>query len=141
MIVGNRSCEYCGLILVRRHQIKYCSVKCQKENEYLNYINDWKSGSKDGNIGISAKNISRHLKRYLLKKYKAACCLCGWNKINQITGRSPLEIDHINGKSEDNSERNLRLVCPNCHSLTNNFKNLNRGKGRKWRMVKYKKNQ
>lgn len=42
----------------------------------------------------------------------------------------PLEIDHIDGNSENNSEENLRLICPNCHSLTATYKGANRGKGR-----------
>ena len=39
----------------------------------------------------------------------------------------PLELDHINGIHSDNSLSNLRLLCPNCHSLTPTF----RGKKRK----------
>lgn len=50
---------------------------------------------------------------------------------NPYTNTIPLEIDHINGDSEDNSEENLRLICPNCHSLTATYRGANRGKGRK----------
>ncbi len=41
-----------------------------------------------------------------------------------------LEIDHIDGNSDNNSEENLRLVCPNCHSLTSTYCGTNRGNGR-----------
>ncbi len=41
-----------------------------------------------------------------------------------------LEIDHIDGNSDNNSEENLRLVCPNCHSLTSTYRGTNRGNGR-----------
>lgn len=41
-----------------------------------------------------------------------------------------LHLDHINGDNEDNRLENLRLLCPNCHSLTNTYcgknKKLNR---------------
>ena len=57
-----------------------------------------------------------------------------------MTGHVPLEIDHIDGDAENNIETNLRVLCPNCHSLTPHFRNLNKGKGRKWRMKKYIKN-
>ena len=65
--------------------------------------------------------------------------MCGWHEKNVVTGRVPLEIDHIDGNSENNIESNLRLLCPNCHSLTPYFRNLNKGKGRKWRIEKYHK--
>ena len=44
------------------------------------------------------------------------CELCGWSKQSQ-DGRLPLELDHINGKRWDNRLENLRVLCPNCHSL------------------------
>lgn len=126
--------------MVTRHQVKFCSSKCQTEHRYNIYIDFWKEGKVTGNKGIVAKGISGHLKRYLFDKYQSKCSECGWNKKHPVTGTVPLEIDHIDGDSENNKENNLRLLCPNCHALTPFFKNLNKGKGRKWRMNKYIKN-
>jgi hypothetical protein len=34
----------------------------------------------------------------------------------------PLELDHINGDSTDNRIDNLRILCPNCHALTDTYR-------------------
>lgn len=45
-----------------------------------------------------------------------SCEECGWSK-STPEGRTPVELDHINGDSKDNRLENLRILCPNCHSL------------------------
>jgi len=72
---------------------------------------------------------ARTIKRYLIKKYGDKCMICGWNEKNVVTGRCPIELEHIDGNSENNNLNNLKLLCPNCHSLTETFKALNRGNG------------
>ncbi len=118
---------------------KYCSNTCEATDKYNNYIKKWKLSVASGSRGIITRNISKHVRRYLLEKYQEKCFLCGWNKINPSTQKVPLEVDHIDGNSENNKENNLRLICPNCHSLSPNFRNLNKGKGRVWRKEKYLK--
>ena len=44
------------------------------------------------------------------------CELCGWRQ-RTLDGRVPVELDHINGDNRDNRLCNLRILCPNCHSL------------------------
>jgi hypothetical protein len=55
------------------------------------------------------------------------CAFCGNDGIWQ--GRPiPLEVDHVDGDWRNNRVENLRLLCPNCHSITDTYRG--RGKGR-----------
>ena len=61
---------------------------------------------------------------------KPACEECGWARMSD-DGRVPVELDHINGIRSDNRLENLRILCPNCHSLkpTHRGKNKNKRRG------------
>lgn len=120
-------CLNCNSILNKRTN-KYCSNKCQKEYEYKSFIKKWKNGEISGMRG--KYQISLHIRRYLFEKYDAKCCNCGWNEMNKYTGMIPLEIEHKDGNFENNSEENLILICPNCHSLTSTYKGANVNHGR-----------
>lgn len=53
------------------------------------------------------------------------CESCGRN---EWSGRPiPLELDHINGRREDNRLDNLRVLCPNCHAQTDTYRGRNIG--------------
>ena len=96
---------------------------------YKEWVKQYKE---DNSIAKSTKwgQIPAQLRQYIFEKFENKCCLCGWSQINPHTNTLPLEIDHIDGNSENNSEENLRLICPNCHSLTANYRGANRGNGR-----------
>ncbi len=40
----------------------------------------------------------------------------------------PLQIDHIDGNSDNNTEDNFRLLCPNCHAQTPTYSGKNAGR-------------
>lgn len=59
-----------------------------------------------------------------IKEYK--CEICG---ISEWLGKPiSLQLHHLNGINNDNRLSNLQLLCPNCHSQTDNFGT--KGKGR-----------
>ena len=115
------------------HTYKYCSNACHLEYQRQIYIRRWQAGEVVGlqNIGV----VSTSIKRYLRKKFGNRCCLCNWSEINPKTGEVPLVADHIDGNWRNNVESNLRLLCPNCDALSPTFAGLNRGSGRKNRVV------
>jgi hypothetical protein len=39
----------------------------------------------------------------------------------------PLELDHVNGRRDDNRLANLRILCPNCHAQTPTYRGRNIG--------------
>ncbi|HEY4484200.1 MAG TPA: HNH endonuclease signature motif containing protein [Candidatus Paceibacterota bacterium] len=59
-----------------------------------------------------------------------SCEECGWSK-KSVDNRIPLELDHINGDRHDNRLENLRILCPNCHSLQLTHRGKNRDKNTK----------
>lgn len=62
------------------------------------------------------------LKARLLKSglLTNVCCICG--ALPEWNGKAlSLQLDHINGISDDNRLGNLRILCPNCHSQTETF--------------------
>lgn len=67
---------------------------------------------------------SRLIFEGVLKNKCSRCSLTEW--LGEIL---PLELDHIDGDNTNNKINNLRLLCPNCHSLTPTW----RGRNRKWK--------
>ena len=67
------------------------------------------------------KEKIKTLKRALLESgVSEQCTLCSlkteWNSKPLV-----LQIDHIDGNWLNNYKENLRFLCPNCHSQTDNF--------------------
>ena len=124
-----KKCINCNTIISNRN--KFCSIQCQKEYEYKNYIDKWKQGKVDGLRG--KYQISMYIRSDIFYK----CTKCGWSQINPYTNNIPLEIEHVDGNYLNNTEENLILLCPNCHSLTSTYKGANLNHGRRERS-KYK---
>ncbi len=122
-------CLRCGKS-PKRSLYTYCSNKCQQQYAYEQFVANWRAQSLRKNNIVTSVNGSNYIRRYLIQKYNESCSLCGWNMRHPVTGVVPLEVDHIDGDATNNLEDNVRVVCPNCHALTVNFRNLNKGKGR-----------
>ena len=117
-------CPECGALPTRPDNL-YCSGLCYRLHRSKKAAQVWLDG-KETTHGQVPKSIRNHLKR----TRGEACEQCGWNERNPVTGSVPVEVDHIDGDHSNNSEDNLRLLCPNCHSLTPTYRALNKGHGR-----------
>lgn len=81
---------------------------------------------------ILNKNSSFQSYKLKLRLFNAGlkskkCEECGWAK-KSVDGHLPLELDHINGDKYDNRLINLRILCPNCHSLKATHRGKNKNK-------------
>ena len=129
------TCVHCGETFEGKpNGTKYCSIECQHNHMYEEYIKRWQNSEENG---LSGKyGVSRYIRRYLFEKYDGKCQICGWNEENPITHKVPLQIHHIDGNCTNNKEENLQLLCPNCHSLTETFGSLNENSKRVFRKQK-----
>ena len=112
----------------------YCSNKCQSAYQKLNYIQSWLNGAITGYVGKTMQ-LAPPIRRHLKKERGSACSQCGWDEHHPIDGKSLTEIDHIDGNASNCRPENLRILCPNCHSMTPTFRNRNRNKSKRVRVL------
>lgn len=66
---------------------------------------------------VSCSSLRRRLISEGLKR--AVCEVCGLAEWRGLP--LPLELDHVNGEHTDNRLENLRILCPNCHAVTDTW--------------------
>jgi 5-methylcytosine-specific restriction endonuclease McrA len=90
---------------------KYCNNRCMQD--YL-----WKTYTIPKIL--EGKGTFLQVKKYLIETYGEKCMICGQENI--YNGKSlRMQIDHIDGNSDNNNLNNTRLLCPNCHSQTETY--------------------
>jgi len=109
-----KNCPICGN-LVKGGRTKFCSQKCRSQQQ----INDIKSGD---------CSDAKTLRNYYITIQGNKCEEC--NLRTWLNKPIKLELHHLDGNSENNNPQNLKLLCPNCHSMTPTWKSKNLGSGR-----------
>ena len=129
-----KACEICGTQLTRRNG-RFCSHKCQGVFLQQRRIELFRTDQINPVHTVEMGRVPRWIRGWWVQQYGESCALCGWSERHLRTGRVPLEWNHIDGDCSNNRHSNLRLLCPNCHALTDNHGVLNYGKSsrrRKW---------
>lgn len=126
-----KTCPVCQIVYFGRTK-KTCSVKCfvaLRRTSKLERISAWWDSNSPTPFEVVGYHL-RQLREFLIARY-GACWECGWAKRNPVTGLIPLELEHEDGDCTNNVKPNLKLLCPNCHSLTPTYRSLNNGKSKR----------
>lgn len=96
---------------------KYCSNACQGRYKVLTETLP--------RVERGEVNQTSTLRRYLKEVRGYKCSECGIGDVHN--GKLlTLQVDHIDGNSDNNFPDNLRLLCPNCHSQTDTWVTRNK---------------
>lgn len=93
------------------------TIKKKRANKTKSYSNE------EFFVSGASRNSSSTLKRLTngYREYKCECCgISEWNN-KPLT----LQIHHINGDNKDNRLENIQILCPNCHTQTDNYARSN----------------
>lgn len=72
---------------------------------------------------ITQHGLRGYITRYNIIPYECEICHCDGNWQNGVI---KLELHHKDGDNHNNEVSNLTYLCPNCHSMTENFRGKNK---------------
>jgi len=152
-----RNCEECKIefYAIPSSEKKFCSSSCSITNSNKNRIKISKCLECDQDIkyknkfcnntcqqlyqrkkiyqkiedGTYAAVDLRICKKYLIEINGEKCVECGWKEKNEFSKTIPLEVHHVDCNPDNNQINNLKLLCPNCHALTKNWKAIKSSEG------------
>lgn len=123
-VINRPPCAVCGG-LVNHKNHTCCSAYCRDVHYAATVV--------DPRVEAGEVRERATLFKYLIRHNGQVCSECGLSEWRGVL--LPLEVDHINGDASNNFPSNLRLLCPNCHSITPTWKGRNKGNGRKARGI------
>lgn len=127
--------EFATKIGFKKHKGNRISGSIIKQIKF--YMKEWLGENIDFSVNLIDLKTDRARRNYLEKINGHICSIC--KNIQWMGKPIPIELDHIDGNCNNNTEENLRLVCPNCHAQTPTYKGKNIGKVYGDRKKKYLK--
>lgn len=103
-------CRQCNCHI--RSDRTYCGVECRAASKIVSF--------EQLRTDVARKN-------FLILERGHVCWICNYLEWN---GQPiSLELDHIDGQSDNSAKENLRILCPNCHAQTPTYRSKNRKNG------------
>ncbi len=93
-----------------------------REDKRKKTIKTWKD-KYENKLMEGEKLHIQTIKKILMNKVNSCCEICGI--FNWLENKISLEIHHIDGNNKNNNTNNLQILCPNCHSQTDNYRTKN----------------
>lgn len=124
---SSKACAHCAGVKSGPAGL-FCSVACHKAHMFAELFAKFLSGE-------PVESSPKTLRKLVLKRDGNVCAKCENTKWQDED--IPLELEHIDGNSDNNSSSNLKMLCPNCHALTPTYKIKNKGRGRHSRRERY----
>ena len=97
----------------------FCGIECM--GKYKTTITFEKNKEKFFKGKLSNRPA---IKKILTEEFGYKCAVCNISNWQNVP--LTLQVDHIDGNSDNNLPDNLRLLCPNCHSQTDTYKGGNK---------------
>ena len=143
-------CEYCGApISFKKKENKFCNSSCGAKYNNIKFpkrkrgkeswplclvcfeqVSSYSAKYCSPDCRLSYKEnrpfeiLSKRDKRLKVFAEQGQACIGCEN--SEWRGQTiSLELDHVDGNRHNNSRENLRGLCPNCHSQTENYKGRN----------------
>jgi Zn finger protein HypA/HybF involved in hydrogenase expression len=131
----NQVSEYLKPICGQRAQIRTLKMLVKRLNLNVEHFHKYHNSSQVEKpleqilIEHSTYANTSRLKKKIIKAglLKNECTICKNNGMWENKTLS-LQLDHINGIPDDHRIENLRILCPNCHSQTDNYVGKNKRK-------------
>ncbi len=124
---NTQTCKFCKSSIIDSNN-KFCNANCFRLFRFAEIKRKMLSGEY-----IESKT----LRQYLIQERGNQCQKCDLRHWQEKD--IPLDVHHEDGNYMNNHPDNLKLLCKNCHALTDTYGVKNIGKGRHSRRLMYQK--